>query len=248
MGYSSKFAHGISRSIRVAAYPPVYITDIWAKTSVSQRQLAVEVEVFNRQPRAVTLEIALSLSPWKPQVDASGHTAGERTPPTAAAHGGSGVGHTAEGAYPPLPTMTAVVPARGNTTVRWAPVQWALGTSSWWWPNKPFREDYVASLHVLNVALKPSSGTDKVKGSDTDTGAATGRHGIDTYGAASTSLASANSFLRFGFVEWGEGQDAGSSTNNTYYTVNGPSQLCAAAAAGCTPSDIGNMYVCSRKQ
>lgn len=79
--------------------------------------------------------------------------------------------------YPIVPSTTLpAIPAGTAVTVS-VTLPWALGPASWWWPNRPFVEDYMPQLHWLNVSL------------------------IDTHGAALAGGAS----RRFGFVEHAAG-------------------------------------------
>ena len=38
-------------------------------------------------------------------------------------------------------------------------MNWALGSGSYWWPNKPFRENYAPQLHNLDIALSEKGKT-----------------------------------------------------------------------------------------
>ena len=76
--------------------------------------------------------------------------------------------------YPSVPTQNVTVTAGQDATVS-VSVAWNLGIASYWWPNIPFREDYVARLH--NLSLTVTNG-----------------------GVVADSLTQ-----RFGFVQWAEG-------------------------------------------
>ena len=73
-----------------------------------------------------------------------------------------------------VPAQRVTLDPGQNETVRVRDVAWQLGNESFWWPNKPFHEDYTPKLHVLALSVTSSSG----------------------------EVATANH--RFGFVEWSE--------------------------------------------
>ena len=53
--------------------------------------------------------------------------------------------------YPELPSRTVTVAARSTATVTVGPVAWNLDSTSYWWPNVPYRSGYRAQLHGLTV-------------------------------------------------------------------------------------------------
>jgi len=146
-GWASRLAFGISKFVRLAIYPPVRIRDVFVRTSVTRAELTAEVWVHNHTARPQTLTVEGQLSSWN-------HDAWD---------------------YPPVPTTPLTIPANGDARALIGPIRWNLGPQSFWWPNKPFREDYQAKLHLLNLQLHA--------------GAPTLHQGVQ----------------RFGFVEWTEG-------------------------------------------
>jgi hypothetical protein len=56
--------------------------------------------------------------------------------------------------YPAIPATRVKVAAGDEEEVAVGPLQWGLGTQSYWWPNKPFRESYEAVLHNLKLELE----------------------------------------------------------------------------------------------
>ena len=64
-------------------------------------------------------------------------------------------------------------------------VPWGLGKSSYWWPNKPFREAYSAQLHALSLVVSKSA-------------------------QATAPAAAASATRRFGFVQWSEAANGAS--------------------------------------
>jgi hypothetical protein len=153
-GFSSQFngrtryAYGIIGHVRLAIYPAVYVSDVFVRPSVSQRQLACDVWVANRSALRAAVRLSATLVP----------------------HGRKGLF-----AYPSLPEAAAEIEA-GQTAKLTLQSSWELGPDSYWWPNIPFREDYEATLHRLNLK-------------------------VDADGKLSHERTQ-----RFGFVEYGEGE------------------------------------------
>jgi len=146
-GWASKFSFGIAKYVRLVVYPPVRIRDVFVRPSVSQASLACDVWLENHSADERPVKLRASLSPW----------------------------NAAHWKYPSLSDITATVPAHSQIKVTIGPVNWGLGNASYWWPNKPFREDYTPQLHNLELSL-----AEKRKTLQTLT-------------------------RRFGFVEWTEG-------------------------------------------
>ncbi len=146
-GWASKFSFGIAKYVRLMVYPPVRIQDLFVRPSVAQSSLACDVWLENHSAAEHTVKLQARLSSWN--------------------HAGW--------KYPSFPTITTTVPAHGQTKVSLGPVNWDLGRASYWWPNKPFREDYTPQLHNLELFVSESHKT------------------IQTL------------TRRFGFVEWTEG-------------------------------------------
>ncbi len=121
---NTKFAYGLTGHVRLAVYPAIYIADVFVRPSVSQRTLACDVWLANTANEPRTVTLRSSL----------------------AACGGQGW------PYPTLPEqpVTLAAGARQKVTVSAA---WNLGPESYWWPNIPFREDYRATLHWLNLTV-----------------------------------------------------------------------------------------------
>ena len=60
--------------------------------------------------------------------------------------------------YPSLPSKPVAVAAHSTSTVTIGPVAWNLGTTSYWWPNVPYRSGYRAQLHDLAVHAATDDG------------------------------------------------------------------------------------------
>lgn len=146
-GWASKFSFGIAKYIRLSVYPLVHIRDIFIQPSVSQASLTCDVWLENHSAQAHKVQLHARLSSW----------------------------NNAPWKYPSLPDNSATVPAHSQIKVTLGPVNWALGHASYWWPNKPFRENYTPQLHNLELSLSEPHRT------------------LQTL------------TRRFGFVEWTEG-------------------------------------------
>ena len=143
----SKFSLGITKSIVLVILPELYIKDLFVRTSVSNRNFSCKVWVRNASKTRRTLTVAGELTPWR----------------------------GAQWIYPKLPAVQVEIEANSEKSVVLGPVLWDLGPTSYWWPNKPFREDYTATLHYVNLSIRESGGV---------------KH---------------QQRQRFGFVEYGEG-------------------------------------------
>ena len=146
-GWASKFSFGIAKYIRLMLYPSVRIRDLFIQPSVSKASLACDLLLENSSAEERGVKLQTRLSSW----------------------------NSVHWKYPSLPEITATVPAHGQTKVTLGPVNWALGSASYWWPNKPFRENYTPQLHNLDFSLSETGKT------------------LQTL------------TRRFGFVEWTEG-------------------------------------------
>ena len=145
---NTKQAYGITVSIKLAAYPPVYISDMFVTPSVSEKSLKAWAWVRNSTDKNVTVTLAGKLSSWNED----------------------------NWQYPAIPTATCEIPAGSVKKVMLGPVKWSLGEKSYWWPNIPFREDYQARLHYLDLEMRR------------------GGEAAHKYRR------------RFGFVQWGQGK------------------------------------------
>jgi hypothetical protein len=154
---------GITRWIKLAIYPPVFIEQLFIKPSVKTDTLSFDVWIKNHTDSPQTIAVQAGLSPWKRQ----------------------------NWPYPVLPAVKAELPAQATVKVSVGPIKWGLGEASYWWPNIPFREDYTAQLHYLNVQLLEKG---KMLARRTQ---------------------------RFGFVEHAEGPAHPVSKSPWYYSVNG---------------------------
>jgi hypothetical protein len=146
-GWASKFSFGIAKAVRLMVYPAVRIRDVFVQPSVSRAELTCDVWLENHSDFERTVKLRGQLSSW----------------------------NKTQWSYPSLPQISATMPAHGQTKVTIGPVDWTPGSASYWWPNKPFREDYTPQLHNLNLSLTENR---KIVQSLT---------------------------RRFGFVEWTEG-------------------------------------------
>ena len=121
---------GIFRSAFLRVYPAVYVSDAFVRTSVANQTLTYDVSVTNTSgsSRSVTLTGSL------------------------ASDNGTSF------SYPTLPSATVTVAAHSTAKVTVGPVAWNLGTTSYWWPNVPYRSGYRAQLHDLAVHASTDDG------------------------------------------------------------------------------------------
>src|SRR3954464_3139725 len=119
--WSEAIPQGIYRSAFLRVYPAVYVSDTFVRTSVANQTLTYDVSVTNSSSAARTVTLTASL----------------------ASDGG------ATFSYPTLPSRTVTVAAHTTAKVTVGPVEWNLGSTSYWWPNLPYRSGYRAQLHDL---------------------------------------------------------------------------------------------------
>src|SRR5690349_15699987 len=121
--WSEAVPQGIFRSAFLRVYPAVYVSDTFVRTSVANKTLTYDVTVRNTSgsSRSVTLSGSLS------------------------SRNGTAF------SYPELPSRTVTVAARSTATVTVGPIAWNLDSTSYWWPNVPYRSGYRAQLHGLTV-------------------------------------------------------------------------------------------------
>lgn len=124
-GWASRNPAGITKWVRLAVYPELRISEVFVQPSVTRAELGCTVWVRNHADTPRTVTMGGTLASW---------------------NGGSW-------RYPSIPAVTAVIPADGEARVELPAIPWQLGPASWWWPNKPFREDYQAQLHWLDLTL-----------------------------------------------------------------------------------------------
>jgi len=122
----TKFAYGLTGYVRLALYPAVHIADVFVRPSVSGKSLAYDVWIANGTARQQEVTLTGKLSAWGPK----------------------------DWDYPALPDRAVVLPPGRTVKVTVEHVPWTLGAASYWWPNIPFREDYHATLHCLQLTLK----------------------------------------------------------------------------------------------
>jgi len=116
---------GITKSVRIAVYHSIHITELRIWTNVSNDSIAFTATIRNQESQAQKVIVQPVLS----RVSNRSFD------------------------YPAFEETMAVVPAHGKATVSGS-ARWGLGNDSFWWPNKPYRPDYAAVLHLLNVSLQ----------------------------------------------------------------------------------------------
>src|SRR4051812_19556851 len=112
--WSEAIPQGILRSAYLRVYPAVHVSDTFVRTSVANKTLSYDVSVRNTSgsSRSVTMTGSLSSS--------------------------NGTAFS----YPELPSRTVTVAAHSTATVTVGPVAWNLDSTSYWWPNVPYRSGY----------------------------------------------------------------------------------------------------------
>lgn len=128
-GWSPNTPQGIFRSAQLLVYPQVYISDVFVRPSVQNNNLYYDVWLYNGSSASKTVTLSGNLTSWN----------------------GSGW------SYPALPSPQYVLSANSETKVTIGPVNWNLGSDSYWWPNVPYQSGYTAQLHNLNLSLSGDS-------------------------------------------------------------------------------------------
>lgn len=121
-----KFSYGIIRYVKLRVYPAVHIDDLFVKPSVSNNTLTVIASVRNTTGGDKSLILSGRLESWNKQ----------------------------DWPYPSIPETRLEVPAGKSRQVVIGPIRWGLGPKSYWWPNIPFREEYIATLHNLILEIR----------------------------------------------------------------------------------------------
>ncbi len=121
---NTKFPYGLTGHVRLVVYPAIHVADVFVRPSVSKHTLAWDVWIANTAKEPHTVALRSSLAAW----------GGKAWP------------------YPTLPDRPVTIAAGSKQKVT-VSAPWNLGPESCWWPNIPFREDYRATLHWLNLTL-----------------------------------------------------------------------------------------------
>jgi hypothetical protein len=121
----SSLGYGINRWVTLRIYPRVRISDVFVRPSVTKQTLGYDVWITNRSERERRVTLRSSLASWNRDA----------------------------WDYPSIGDHVAVIPAGQTAKVSVDGVPWTLGSQSYWWPNVPFREDYVAKLHWLDLRV-----------------------------------------------------------------------------------------------
>lgn len=127
-GWSPNLPEGIFRSAELKIYPRVYISDVFVKPYVTTSNLYYDVTIRNASASSTNVTLTGGLSSWNGN----------------------------PWSYPALPTNNITILAGVETNLTVGPVPWTLGSDSYWWPNVPYQNGYLAQLHNLNLALSPS--------------------------------------------------------------------------------------------
>ncbi len=122
----SKVAYGICRSVDLVILPAVHVTEMFVRPSVAKQEFSADVWVRNTTDTRRTFNVGGAFSSWNQR----------------------------EWKYPTVPQAVVAIPPQSTVKVTLGPVPWIAGRESYWWPNIPFREDYLAQLHFLNLEIK----------------------------------------------------------------------------------------------
>ena len=128
LGGYTKLGHGIGRSVKLQVFPGVYVKDVFVRPSVSNQSLSYDLWIENRSAHSRKVSLKSSLASWNMD----------------------------SWKYPSIGDLTVTVEAGQCRKITAGPIPWTLGAKSYWWPNVPFKEDYVAKLHYLNLSLNES--------------------------------------------------------------------------------------------
>ncbi len=118
-------AEGIIRGVELEILPPVFVENIFVKTSVAKRQISVLATIRNTLKKPFAVRVACAFS----------GVAGQRF------------------SYPALKTAKVLLEPGEIRTVVLGQVAWELGPRSYWWPNVPYRPKYRAVLHRAAVKI-----------------------------------------------------------------------------------------------
>lgn len=121
-----KYPFGIARKVEMNLYPEVYISDLFIKPSVSLTKLSYEIWIENRTNIDRKLELSAALSSWNHD----------------------------NFRYPTINDTAFIAKANSTTHLVVDHIPWLLGKESYWWPNIPFREGYIAKLHHLALKVR----------------------------------------------------------------------------------------------
>jgi len=129
-GWSSRQCAGICKYVRLVALPALRIDALVVRGNASAQTATFEVVVANDGaadlPAGDAVLSGATLSSWN----------GLAWP------------------YPSVPDLALPLVAAGATATVSFALDWsAPGPASWWWPNRPFAEGYLAQLHFLNASL-----------------------------------------------------------------------------------------------
>ncbi len=125
----SGLEEGILRGVKLQILPEVRIEDICVRMRINPDTLQAIITVVNDTEREQTVRLRSALTPWQ----------------------------SATFNYARIPEKAVIVPAKSVREVDLGSTPWIAGTKSYWWPNVPYRPDYKAQLHLLNVALLTQS-------------------------------------------------------------------------------------------
>lgn len=117
---------GIPRGISMEVYEKVHIVEGFVRPSVANNNFYYDVWISNNASTATIVKIKGRLRPWN-----KGDIWN----------------------YPILSDTLVSISANTTKKITRGPFVWNLGAASYWWPNIPFKEKYLAKLHFLDLSL-----------------------------------------------------------------------------------------------
>lgn len=125
-GWSPNLPDGIFRSASIKVYPQIYISDCFVRPSVKNKSLSFDVWVTNATGAPHSMTVGGVLSSW----------------------------NKAAFAYPAIADRSITIASGSTQKITVGPLSWTADSSSYWWPNVPYKSGYTAQLHNLTISLK----------------------------------------------------------------------------------------------
>jgi hypothetical protein len=122
----SGLADGIIRGVALQIVPEVHVEDVAIRTARNPDTVTVSVKLSNGGVSPKAVKVNCEFNSWNKRFRG----------------------------YPELRPILAMVPGHGTLQVDFPPTAWPLGPESYWWPNVPYKSDYVAQLHVASIGIE----------------------------------------------------------------------------------------------
>jgi hypothetical protein len=125
-GWATKFSYGITKYVELRFLPEIYVKDVFVQPSVEDNILKCDIWIHNHAAEDRDLILVSELTPW----------------------------NDVQWDYPGMEPLHFHIKGEEVKKLTVGPVKWDLGPESYWWPNKPFHEDYTAVLHLLKLEIR----------------------------------------------------------------------------------------------